>query len=119
MTETLTGVSPSKSENLPEKPSLADAAVTGVSIAEPVATEVVDPAEPSEEELAIARELVRSARGRGVAMTGPGGMLKALTTTVIETRSMRRSPTTWAMRGTIRPVVGAATPATAPDPRRC
>jgi len=42
-------------------------------------------AEPSEEELAIARELVRSARARGVAMTGPGGMLKALTKTVIET----------------------------------
>ena len=50
--------------------------------------EVEDPgelAEPSEQELAIARELVRSARSRGVAMTGPGGMLKALTKTVIET----------------------------------
>ena len=40
---------------------------------------------PSADELAIARELVRSARARGVAMTGPGGMLKALTKTVIET----------------------------------
>ena len=85
MTETLAGVSPSKSENLPEEPSLAEAAVTGASVADPVATEVLNPAEPSEEELAIARELVRSARGRGVAMTGPGGMLKALTKTVIET----------------------------------
>jgi transposase-like protein len=65
--------------------SLADAAVTGVSVAEPASIEVVDPAEPSAEELAIARELVRSARSRGVAMTGPGGMLKALTKTVIET----------------------------------
>ena len=46
---------------------------------------MVDLAEPSEEELEIARELVRSARARGVAMTGPGGMLKALTKTVIET----------------------------------
>jgi transposase-like protein len=85
MTETLAGVSPSKSRNLSEEPSLADAAVAGASVAEPVATEVLNPAEPSEEELAIARELVRSARARGVAMTGPGGMLKALTKTVIET----------------------------------
>ena len=56
---------------------------------------MVDLAEPSEEELAIARELVRSARARGVAMTGPGGMLKALTKTVIETalgRGDGRSP---------------------------
>lgn len=33
----------------------------------------------------IARELVRTARARGVALTGPDGMLKALTKTVIET----------------------------------
>ena len=85
MTETLAGVSPSKSENLPEKPSLADAAVRGASVAEPASIEVADVSEPSAQELAIARELVRSARSRGVAMTGPGGMLKALTKTVIET----------------------------------
>ena len=85
VTETLTGVSPSKSTNLIEEPSLSEAAVAGVSVAEPAPTEAVDPAEPSAEELAIARELVRSARARGVAMTGPGGMLKALTKTVIET----------------------------------
>jgi putative transposase len=42
-------------------------------------------AQPSTEELEIARELVRSARARGVALTGPDGMLKALTKTVIET----------------------------------
>ena len=85
MTETLTGVSPLNSKDLPEQPSLAEAAVAGVSVAESASTEVVEVAEPSEDELAIARELVRSARGRGVAMTGPGGMLKALTKTVIET----------------------------------
>ena len=85
MTETLAGVSPSKSGNLPERPSPADAAVAGVSVVDPASTELVEPAEPSAEELAIARELVRSARARGVAMTGPGGMLKALTKTVIET----------------------------------
>jgi putative transposase len=40
---------------------------------------------PSEEELAAARELVRAARDRGVALTGPDGLLKALTKTVVET----------------------------------
>jgi hypothetical protein len=49
----------------------------------------VEPAElevsPSAAELDTARELVRSARARGVAMTGPDGILKALTKTVIET----------------------------------
>lgn len=40
---------------------------------------------PSAEELEVARELVRSARARGTALTGPGGLLKALTKTVIET----------------------------------
>ena len=41
--------------------------------------------QPSAEELAAARELVRQARAEGVALTGPGGLLKALTKTVIET----------------------------------
>src|SRR5215212_5240874 len=45
-----------------------------------------DPADPpSAEELAAARELVRQARVEGVALTGPGGLLKALTKTVLET----------------------------------
>lgn len=39
----------------------------------------------SAEELEIARELVASARARGVALTGPDGLVKALTKTVIET----------------------------------
>src|SRR3954454_7409392 len=87
MTETLAGVSPSNTEELLEQPSLAEAAVAGAVVAK--GTNEVDDlgglAEPSEEELGIARELVRSARSREVAMTGPGGMLKALTKTVIET----------------------------------
>ncbi len=58
MTETLVAVSPP-----PKEPS--------------------DP--PSAEELAAAKELVRQARAQGVALTGPGGLLKALTKTVIET----------------------------------
>jgi putative transposase len=40
---------------------------------------------PSAEELAAARELVRQPRAQGVALTGPGGLLKALTKTVLET----------------------------------
>jgi hypothetical protein len=59
MTETLVGVSPPSSK---------------------------DPADPpSAEELAAAKELVRQARAQGVALTGPGGLLKALTKTVLET----------------------------------
>jgi hypothetical protein len=84
MTEILAGASPSKTEGLLEQPSLAEAAVAGAADREDIAEADV-PAAPSDEELAIARELVRSARARGVAMTGPGGMLKALTKTVIET----------------------------------
>ena len=41
--------------------------------------------QPSAAELEAAREMVRQARDRGVALTGPGGLLKALTKTVIET----------------------------------
>lgn len=37
------------------------------------------------DELEVARELVRQAREAGVALTGPGGLLKAMTKTVIET----------------------------------
>lgn len=42
-------------------------------------------AELSAQELEAARELVRQARAKGVALTGPGGLLKVLTKTVIET----------------------------------
>jgi transposase-like protein len=42
-------------------------------------------AQPSTDELETARELVRQARSRGVALTGPDGLLKSLTKTVIET----------------------------------
>jgi putative transposase len=59
MTETLVGVNPPSSK---------------------------DPADPpSAEELAAAKELVRQARAQGVALTGSGGLLKALTKTVLET----------------------------------
>ena len=38
---------------------------------------------PAEQELAAARELVKSARARGVALTGPDGLLKAITKTAL------------------------------------
>ncbi len=63
MTETLVGVSPPPS---PEDPSQ-------------------EPGPPSAEELTAARELVKAACDRGVALTGPDGLLKALTKTVVET----------------------------------
>ena len=94
MTKTLAGMNSPVMEELIGVPSLAQEAVAGVEaerrladLAGPAARSA-DPdgsAGPSVEELAIARELVRSARARGVALTGPGGMLKALTKTVLET----------------------------------
>jgi putative transposase len=59
MTETLVGVSPPESEEPPVRPAT--------------------------EELEAARELVRQARAQGLGLTGPNGLLKALTKTVIET----------------------------------
>jgi hypothetical protein len=41
--------------------------------------------QPSAEELDAARELLRQARARGVVLTGPDGLLKALTKAVLET----------------------------------
>jgi putative transposase len=63
MTETLVGVSPPPSPGDPSQ----------------------EPRPPSAEELAAARELVKAARDRGVALTGSDGLLKALTKTVVET----------------------------------
>src|SRR5689334_1185492 len=42
------------------------------------------PAAPSADELDAARELVRQAQAKGIALTGPDGLLKALTKTVLE-----------------------------------
>ena len=74
MTETLGSVSP------PE-----DVAVSPPDVAQDDVPGIEGSAHPSVEELEIARELVRTARARGVALTGPDGMLKVLTKTVIET----------------------------------
>ena len=41
--------------------------------------------EPESAELVAARELVRQAREQGLSLTGPDGLLKQLTKTVLET----------------------------------
>lgn len=57
---------------------------------QPLAAEVVDEAALLEtglspDEVAMVAGLVRKARDRGLALTGPGGLLKSLTKTVLET----------------------------------
>ena len=68
MTETLVAVEPSRDE-APDGAPFGTPADAGLS----------------PEELAAMAGLVRKAREQGVAVTGPGGLLKALTKTVIET----------------------------------
>ncbi len=46
--------------------------------------DVIEPVVPEELGFPAAREMVRAARQRGMAVTGPGGLLKALTKSVIE-----------------------------------
>jgi Transposase/Transposase, Mutator family len=78
-----------------------------------------DAAAPSAEELAVGRELVRSARARGAALTGPDGLLKALTKTVLET-ALDEEMTDHLGYDKHDPLGrGTGTPATAPAPRRC
>ena len=57
---------------------------TLVGMSPPAEEDSHEPRQPSQAELEAARELVRHARDRGVALTGPGGLLKELTKTVIE-----------------------------------
>ncbi|CAM3821315.1 Mutator family transposase [Mycolicibacterium frederiksbergense] len=68
MTETVVAVEPSQNPD-------DEAAVAAIDV--PDSGEV--------DELEVARELVRQAREAGVSLTGPGGLLKAMTKTVIET----------------------------------
>lgn len=77
MTETMPGVSPTEQE----EQEVGDR----VDVVEPGGEVTPISESASLEELEFARELVASARARGVALTGPEGLLKALTKTVIET----------------------------------
>jgi transposase-like protein len=70
-------------------------------------------------ELDAAKELVRLAKEQGMALTGPDGLLKALTKTVLETALNEELTSIWAMTSTIRRERGRATSATAPGRRRC
>ncbi len=79
--EQVGAVAPKFKEKSLAEPSLAEAATT----ASAVDAATAEAAAPSAEELAVAHELVRSARARGAALTGPHGLLKALTKTVLET----------------------------------
>ena len=69
MTETLVAVEPSNDEDPGVLPLVAPPPDGGLS----------------KEELAVVAGLVRRARDQGVEITGPGGLLKSLTKTVIET----------------------------------
>ena len=55
-----------------------------------------------------------------MSLTGPDGLLKQLTKTVIETAlDEEMAPSTWAMGSMTRPVRVAAISATGRGPRRC
>jgi len=72
--------------------------------------------EPAAEERA-AEEMVARAREQGLSLTGPGGLLKQLTRTVLETALNQEMTGHLVMRNT-----GSQwrrTCATAPGPRRC
>ena len=95
MTEKLVAMSPpsSKSSAEPVADISADRPDPGGLLAwRPVDAGAV-PLE--DQELELARELVRQARASGMALTGPGGLLKSVTKLVIETaleEEMSRAP---------------------------
>ncbi|EUA88414.1 putative fusion of transposase for IS2606 and sialic acid-transport integral membrane protein NanT [Mycobacterium ulcerans str. Harvey] len=66
------------------------------------------------DELEVARELVRQAREAGVGLTGPGGLLKAMTKTVIETALDEELSEHLDMTATIGLGMAVATRATEP-----
>jgi putative transposase len=72
------------------KGSIATDTVVGMSQRSSEKDPTQESRPPSEEELAAEGELVKAARDRGVALTGPDGLLKALTKTVVETAWTRR-----------------------------
>ena len=69
------------------------------------------------------RELVKAARARGESITGPDGLLKTITATVLESaleEEMTEHLGYDKHRGPLTPTLPArGTSATAPGPRRC
>ena len=76
------------------------------------------PAESSAEQQA-ATELVRLAKEQGLSLTGPDGLLKQLTKTVIETALSEEMTEHLGYEKHDPAGAGAATSVTAPGPRRC
>ncbi len=73
----------------------------------------------SAEEIA-AQELVRLAKEQGRSLTGPDGLLKQFTKSVLETALNEEMTEHLGTRRTVPPVSGTRpTSATAPGPRRC
>lgn len=90
MTETLVAVSPPSRKSKREPVESDPLAVSPPAQPESgglLARPPVDagPAALEDQELELARELVRQARASGMALTGPGGLLKSVTKLVIET----------------------------------
>ena len=73
----------------------------------------------SEAEQAAVRELVKAARARGEDLTGPDGLLKSITATVLETALEEELTEHLGHEKHGHPPPGTATSATAPAPRRC
>ena len=76
------------------------------------------PAEQSAEQQA-AVELVRLAQEQGLSLTGPDGLLKQLTKTVLETALNEEMTEHLGYEKHDPPGAGRAISATAPGPRRC
>lgn len=71
-----------------------------------------------EAQRAAVRELVRAARERGEEITGPDGLLKTITKTMLESALEEELTEHWAMRRA-SPPMGGATCVTGTGPRRC
>ena len=101
MTEELVAMSPpsSKSSAEPVADISADRPDPGGLLARRPVDAGAVPLE--DQELELARELVRQARASGMALTGPGGLLKSVTKLVIETaleEAESRAPRLWQAR---------------------
>jgi putative transposase len=82
-------------------------------------TETISPMAEQIDAQQLAQQLVEKARAEGVDLVGPGGLLTGLTKTVLETALDAELSEHLGLTSTTRPAATAATPATAPEPRRC